>query len=75
MQMPYFLEAAGKNDSGCKFAKYRTEWQSPYFKGPNATPTYFLHKGKADEEPLKYPGRELGVSVDAFINFVKDNKV
>jgi hypothetical protein len=67
----FFQQAALKSEE-CKFAKYYVSNQSPYYRGPNATPTYHLYlPGK--KEPIVYEQKVHGVNPENFLDFVNSH--
>ena len=70
-QMPYFEEAARTNPSQCTFAKYNVANQSPYFRGPSATPTYFLYTANNKASPAQYEPKKTGLTPAAMHDFIR----
>ena len=69
-QLPYFEEAARKNTTQCAFGKYNIANNSPYFKGPGATPTYLLYTPKGKANPVQYEPRKHGLTPEAMHSFI-----
>jgi hypothetical protein len=67
-QMPHF-QAAAKESKSCRFAKYNISNQSPFYRGPSATPTYHLYKPGA-KEPIQFSVREHGYKPENFLAFI-----
>jgi hypothetical protein len=67
-----FFQAAAAQSEKCRFAKYYVSSQSPYFKGPNATPTYHLYlPGK--KAPVVYSAKENGLKPENFFGFINQH--
>jgi len=67
-QMPYFEEAA-KHSTDCKFARYYVSNQHPVYKGPNATPTYYLYL-PGRKEPVQFEPRKHGLDKEKMLGFI-----
>ena len=72
-QMPYFEEAAKTNSTPCTFGKYNIANQSPYFRGPNATPTYLLYTPKNKANPAHYEPKKHGLTPAAMHTFIQEH--
>ena len=72
-QMPYFEEAAKTNPTPCVFGKYNIANQSPYFRGPNATPTYLLYTPNHKASPEHYEPKKHGLTSAAMHTFLQEH--
>jgi hypothetical protein len=67
-----FFQQAALLSNTCKFVKYYVSNQSPYYKGPNSTPRYYLYvPGKT--EPVIYEPKHNGLNPENFISFINSH--